>query len=147
AGAGSGAAMGAGIDLLVGGITLGAAAALGAVIGGGAAYVAAAWRNRATASGRGQLQLSDDMLLSLTEAALLAYLAVAQRGLAPGMALPATWRSEVVAAVTLRRDALAALWLKARNALDEDDMVVQLAQELAALARGLLERLDLAQDS
>jgi len=141
AGAGSGAAMGAGIDLMVGGLTLGAAAALGAVIGGGAASVAAAWRNRATAAGQPQLQLSDEMLLSMTESALLAYLAVADRTGAAAVEVPAAWRAEVVSAVAARRDALAALWRQARNALDEEGMVRLLAQELAAIARGLLGRL------
>lgn len=141
AGAGTGAAMGAGIDVLVGGLTLGAAAALGAVIGGSAAYVAAAWRNRATASGRTQLQLSDEMLQSLTESMLLAYLAVAHRSADAGTELPPAWRSEVVAAVAARREALSALWVQARHALAEEDMADLLAQELSAIARGLLARL------
>ena len=46
AGAATGAAMGAGIDMITGGLTLGAATALGAMIGGGAAYAAALWKNR-----------------------------------------------------------------------------------------------------
>ncbi|MGV3570298.1 MAG: DUF3482 domain-containing protein [Ramlibacter sp.] len=141
AGAGSGAAVGAGIDLMVGGLTLGAAAALGAVIGGGAASVAAAWRNRSTAAGRPQLQLSDEMLLSLAESALLAYLAVADRTGVAAVEVPAAWRSEVVGAVAARRDALAASWLQARHALDEEAMAGVLAQELAGIARGLLGRL------
>ena len=51
AGAATGAAMGASVDLLVGGLTLGAATALGALVGGSAAFIAAAWKNRATPSG------------------------------------------------------------------------------------------------
>lgn len=139
AGAATGAAMGAGIDLMTGGLTLGAAAALGAVIGGGAAFVAAAWKNRSTAPGQTQVQLSDDMLQTLAESALLGYLAVAHRGARSGE-VPPDWRSETVAAVAARRQDLAALWSQARLGADEA-VVPGLAQELAAIARGLLRRL------
>lgn len=139
AGAATGAAMGAGIDLMTGGLTLGAAAALGAVIGGGAAYVAAAWKNRAAPPGQSQVQLSEDMLQTLAESALLGYLAVAHRGARSGAA-PAQWRSEAVGAVAARRQELAALWLRARTGA-EDTVVSSLAQELGLIARGLLRRL------
>jgi len=139
AGAATGAAMGAGIDLLAGGLTLGAAAALGAVIGGGAAYVAAAWKNRASTSGQPQVQLGDELLQSLIENLLLAYLAVAHRGLhEPPDAVPAGWRSEVVAAVESRRAELAALWQQARQAADAATVMGPLAAELDGIARGLL---------
>lgn len=142
AGAATGAAMGAGIDLLTGGLTLGAAAALGAAIGGGAGYVAAALRNRSAPSGRTQVQLGDEVLQTLAENALLAYLAVAHRGAHPQQGLPPAWRSEVVAAVASRRDALAALWAQARSAVPGDgEAVAPLARELGSLMRGLLARL------
>jgi hypothetical protein len=138
AGAATGAAMGAGIDLLTGGLTLGAATALGAVIGGGAAYAAAAWKNRGSASGQPQVQLGDDLLQTLTESLLLAYLTVAHRTLpdAQGAAPPA-WRSEVVAAVAARRAELEAAWRQVR---DGEEGVAALAGELETLARGLLGR-------
>lgn len=135
AGLASGAAMGAGIDLMTGGLTLGAAAALGAVIGGGAAFFAAAFRNRNAPAGPSQVQLSDDMLQTLTENGLLAYLAVAQGS---GGAAPAEWRSEAVAAVAARREQLVQLWARIRAG---QDVAVPLAGELAGLARGLLNRL------
>jgi hypothetical protein len=141
AGAATGAAMGAGIDLITGGLTLGAAAALGAVIGGGAAYVAAAWKNRASPSGQTQVQLGEDMLQALTESLLLRYLTVAHREGLPGEEPPAAWRSEVIAAVAGRRHELAGLWSEARGALDEAPVQQRLARELALVARGLLGRL------
>jgi hypothetical protein len=140
AGAATGAAMGAGIDLLTGGLTLGAAAALGAVIGGGAAYVAAAWKNRGTPGGAPQVQLGDELLQTLTESLLLAYLAVAHRT-APEGGAPVAWRSEVVAAVEARRDVLVPLWQQGRSAADAGTAMVPLARELEDLARGLLARL------
>jgi hypothetical protein len=139
AGAATGAALGAGIDLLAGGLTLGAAAALGAVIGGGAGYAAAAWKNRG-APREPQLQVSDELLQTLAEGLLLAYLAVAHRRLQGSGELPAAWRSEVVAAVATRRAELAALWQQARTAMDPEACVAPLAGELEGLARGLLAR-------
>lgn len=141
AGAATGAAMGAGIDLMTGGLTLGAAAALGAVIGGGAAYVAAAWKNRTAPSGQAQVQLGEDMLQALAESLLLRYLTVAHRDGLPGEDPPATWRSEVIAAVAGRRQELAGLWSEARGAFDDAPVQQRLARELALLARGLLGRL------
>jgi hypothetical protein len=139
AGAATGAAMGAGIDLMTGGLTLGAAAALGAVIGGGAAYIGAALKNRSTGGGQPQVQLGDETLQTLTEAALLAYLAVAHRGSSGQAELPAAWRSEAVAAVAARREELAPLWSQAR--VDAEAAVQPLARQLEAMARGLLARL------
>lgn len=141
AGAATGAAMGAGIDLLTGGLTLGAATALGAMIGGGAAYAAAAWKNRGSGTGQPQVQLGDELLQTLAESLLLAYLAVAHRAVVEGEGVvPQSWRSEVVAAVAARRAELATLWQQARSAGEEADVVAPLARELEEIARGLLAR-------
>jgi hypothetical protein len=142
AGAATGAAMGAGIDLITGGLTLGAATALGAVIGGGAAYAAAAWKNRSNPTGQPQVQLGDELLQTLTETLLLAYLAVAHRAVQQGEgAAPVAWRSEVIAAVEARRDGLASAWQQARAAADGATMVAPLGRELEGIARSLLGRL------
>lgn len=136
AGAATGAAMGAGIDLMTGGLTLGAAAALGAVIGGSAAYVAAAWKNRAAPGGQPQVQLGDELLQALTEGLLLAYLSVAHR-----VPDAAGWRSEVVAAVEARKATLEPLWQQARGAEDAAAVAEAMARALEDIARGLLARL------
>lgn len=144
AGAATGAAMGAGIDLLTGGLTLGAATALGAMIGGGAAYAAAAWKNRSTPAGQPQVQLGDELLQTFTESLLLAYLAVAHRSLQDSeaaAAAPAAWRSEVVAAVEARRLELSDLWQQARQGSDGTAAAGALARELEGMARSLLARL------
>ena len=142
AGAATGAAMGAGIDLLTGGLTLGAATALGAVLGGGAAVAAAAWKNRGNPAGPPQVQLGDELLATLTESLLLAYLAVAHRSLQDTSgAAPASWHSEVVAAVAARRAELAVLWQQARGAADAPAVAAPLGRELESIARGLLSRL------
>lgn len=139
AGAATGAAMGAGIDLLTGGLTLGAAAALGAMIGGGAAYVAAAWRNRGTPGGQAQVQLGDELLQTFTEGLVLTYLVVAHRAL-PGDEPPPSWRSEVVAAVEARRDPFSELWQQSRQALHATTTVPALATMLEDIVRDVLER-------
>jgi hypothetical protein len=142
AGAATGAAMGAGVDLLAGGLTLGAAAALGAMIGGGAAYAAAAWKNRQAPSGQLQVQIGPELLLVLAQGLLLAYVAVAHRTLpATGAELPVDWHDEVVAAVDGRRADLLALFERARGASETSMVTTLLAGELEALARGLLARL------
>lgn len=141
AGAATGAAMGAGIDLLAGGLTLGAATALGAMIGGGAAYAAAAWKNRGNPGGPPQVQPGDELLRALAEGLLLAYLAVANRLLEPGGSVPPAWRTEVAEAFAARETVLAALWQQARSAPSADDAIAPIARELEGIARGLLARL------
>jgi hypothetical protein len=134
--------MGAGIDLLTGGLTLGAATALGAMIGGGAAYAAAAWKNRGSSSGQPQVQLGDELLQNFTENLVLAYLVVAHRSVQDDEeAAPPSWRSEVVAAVEARRAELLARWQQARSATDPAGAVAPLARELEEIAGGLLPRL------
>lgn len=142
AGAASGAAAGVGIDLITGGLSLGAGAALGALVGGGAAFVAAALRNRGTPGGGSQVQLSDPMLQALCELSLLQYVAVAWRGTRSDEAL-AAWRTEVVAVVAAYRDALELAWQHARRPVAAADkkMPGEVAGLMADMAREVLERL------
>lgn len=141
AGAATGAAMGASVDLLVGGLTLGAATALGALVGGGAAYIAAAWKNRSTPGGATVVQLSDEMLQALVEAALLRYLAVAHHasGLpAAAEPLQPSWQGEVVAAVQAHRDRLVPMWNAARSQPDVGRIASTFTHELETIARQVL---------
>lgn len=136
AGAATGAAMGASVDLLAGGLTLGAAAALGAVVGGGAAYIAAAWRNRSSPSGVTTVQLSDDMLEALLQAALLRYVATVHwaRG---GREVDACWKGAVAARVQAERPLLAGYWSAARTQAPER-LLQPLSQELQRIAKAVL---------
>lgn len=137
AGAATGAAMGASVDLLVGGLTLGAATALGALVGGSAAFIAAAWKNRATASGTTVVQLSDEMMQAMVEAALLRYLAVAHYGRVEGEPRP-SWKSEVGAAVQAHKGFLLPFWTAARTQPDGGRLAMALARELETIARKVL---------
>lgn len=141
AGAASGAAMGAAVDLMTGGLTLGAASALGALVGGGAALVAAAWKNRAGQPGASLVMLDDRVLLGLVELALLRYLRVAHAGRA--VTGDAGWRDAVRAAAEAQRDALRSALAQARSSREEEGVAsrTRLADALAQLARQALERL------
>jgi hypothetical protein len=110
------------------------------MIGGGAAYAAAAWRNRGNPGGPPQVQPGDELLRAVAEGLLLAYLAVASRLREPGAPAPPAWRSEVSAAIAARESVLAALWQQARSAPSAEDAVAPVARELEGIARGLLAR-------
>jgi len=144
AGAATGAAMGAGIDLMTGGLTLGAAAALGALVGGAAAFTAAHWKNRAAPSGASQIQLGDEMLQNLVEGALLLYLAVVHWGRSgeeDALVTQPSWRAEVVAAVEAARPQLDVLWAAARESSgDSHELQMQMASLLQTTSRQVLER-------
>lgn len=145
AGAATGAAMGVSIDLLSAGLSLGLGALAGAVVGGGAAWVAAMWKNQATPAGNTVVQLSDDMLQAMTEASLLRYLAVIhydrdgeQDG--PGASRPG-WRSEVVAQVERRSADLREQWAAARAGEQSLEPAAALAAMLEAIALAVLKQL------
>ena len=145
AGAATGAASGASIDLVTGGMTLGAAAALGALIGGGAAFAGAAWKNRATPAGTTLVQLSDDMLQAMTVAALLRYLVLAHfersaNGGEPGETV-VLWESRVEAAVTANKDSLIRLWAEARLPQGKPPATDDLGAVLQKTMRSVLEML------
>ncbi|MBK0393261.1 DUF3482 domain-containing protein [Ramlibacter algicola] len=140
AGVASGAAMGATVDLMTGGLTLGAASALGALVGGGAALVAAAWKNRA-GEAVSLVLLDDGQLLALTQAALAGYVHVAHAGRAPSRSA-----DDVLVAVKLAVDARAAALRDAFSAArsvqgDVGDTAARLAHELQAAALDALDRL------
>lgn len=100
AGAAAGAKAGAVLDLGLGGITLGAGTALGALLG-----AAAAWGRR----GLKKRQESDEVLRHMAEVACLLYLVSAhQARLAPaqGELLAGRWRAEVTGAIAAHWDAL-----------------------------------------
>ena len=145
AGAATGAASGASIDLVTGGMTLGAAAALGALIGGGAAFAGAAWKNRATSAGTTLVQLSDDMLQAMTAAALLRYLALAHlaRSASDGESQEtlAGWENKVVAAVEATKDSLIRFWAEARQPQGKppalDDLSAVLQKTMRSVLQGL----------
>lgn len=138
AGAASGAAMGAAVDLMTGGLTLGAAAALGALVGGGAGLVGAALKNRRTEPGLTSVALGDEMMKALVQAALVRYLAVVHER----RAAPETqrWAAMAEAAVEEESTVLRQLWLETR-AEPGGPAEARLAEWLERLALKLLAQL------
>ena len=145
AGAASGAAVGATLDMATLGLTLGLGTVAGAVIGGGAAWVAAVWKGDSSAAARSSLHLSDDMMQAMTEAAMLRYLAVihVRRGSphSEGSEVQPVWRSEVVAAVERRSGDLQEQWAAARSGAELLDPIAALVALLEAIARSVLKQL------
>ena len=141
-GAASGAAVGASIDLLTGGLTLGAAAALGALAGGSTALMGAFWNNRETPDGRVRITLGDDMRLALVQACVLRYLAVIhvhrnEADLHRAAQLEA-WKAAVLEHVRQRRKRLLAE-LDTGNVTNNSlqDLVSQLREMTAAVLQDL----------
>ena len=147
AGAATGAAMGVSLDLLTAGLSLGLGALAGAVVGGGAAWVAAVWKNQSTPAGNTAVQLSDDMLQAMAEAGLLRYLAVIHFGGGGGSSagsaneIKPEWRSEVVLAVEQRSADFRQQWIAARAPQDLLDPSAALAAMLETIALSVLRRL------
>lgn len=141
AGAAGGAAMGAAVDLATGGLTLGAASALGALIGGGAALAAAAWKNRGADPDLSVVAFSDETLEALAGRALLRYLGVVHER-RPATAAAAQRWGEVVAQVLAReREALIAAWRRARSDVEAPEAASSLAAVLRRMASQALEDL------
>ena len=105
ASAASGAAVGLAIDASTGFITLGAGAALGALLGAGMGWAAVAWRKKGATA---------DVMVQLTEAALLLYLEFAHTvrvRVGTDDARPA-WQTQIAGQVQQRKLGLSSLWLE-----------------------------------
>ena len=110
----SGAATGLSADLMAGGLSFGAGALLGGIVGA-LTFAGAAWTfNTSTGRRESRVQFSDAFLRSLVVAGLLRYLAVAHFGRGRGGFVegeaPAFWQSEVEAEVARNETALVAAW-------------------------------------
>jgi hypothetical protein len=110
------------------------------LVGGGAGFIAAAWRNRASPAGATVVQLSDEMLAAIVEAALLRYVAIVHwaRGVHE---VEESWKAEVTARVDPQKPLLAGYWNTARTQPNADRVVPALAHELAATARVVLKHI------
>lgn len=108
AGAAAGATMGGAVDLATAGLTLGAGAALGGLLGAGVGWVIAARKKK---------ELAGATMLALTQAALLLYLEVANttRVQAQGDDPRAAWQKAIESAVRQQWTALESLWTAVRD--------------------------------
>lgn len=110
----SGALGGLAADLAAGGLTFGAGALLGGVLGAFGARGLARAYNLATGGEEGTIRWSAEFLTERTGAALARYLAVAHFGRGRGAFVageaPAHWQDAIARAIDVRRAALEALW-------------------------------------
>lgn len=139
-GAAAGAALGASLDALTAFMSLGAASAIGALVGGGLGLARSAWQHK---------DINDGVLQGLVEAALLRYLAIehfSRIGAAEGAIDPA-WRSEVVAAVAAQWKTLGPIFSMARKPEGLATAPAELSLALQTLTSGVLTRVYLPADN
>ena len=127
AGALAGALAGAKIDLMTGGLSMGAGIAVGAILGGAGVFTAARyWLLGGTA------RLGDEQVLGLAELLVMQYLATIHSGRVADLQdghIPANWKSETVAAVAASADDYKRETKRVRNAQ------VDMSGDMAALLR------------
>jgi hypothetical protein len=133
ASAATGATVGVAVDAATGFLSLGAGAALGALLGAGVGWAAAAWRKKGA---------GDEMMQRLTEAALLLWLefAHALRLNAATDDQRAIWPSEIAKEVQRRRASLLRMW-KAQNDATLFQPDPEVARMLGEMAHAVLARL------
>ena len=123
----SGAATGLSADLMAGGLTLGAGALLGGVVGA-LTFAGVAWGFNSTMDRKQPtMQFSDEFLRAMFMASVLRYLAVAHFGRGRGNFVegeaPAFWQQEVERAVALNDGELAGLWQALRTESDRNKAI------------------------
>ena len=141
----SAAATGLSADLLAGGLTLGAGALVGGVIGA-LTFSGAAWVfNASTDRNEPRVTFSEDFLRTLLVASLLRYLAVAHFGRGRGNYVeaeaPPFWQREVEAALALHENELADALRAARSEPVPEKALALFAATLSRVASHILSRL------
>lgn len=139
----SGAATGLSADLAAGGMTFGAGALLGGVVGA-LTLAGAAWGfNTKTERNQTSVAFADDFLRTLLVATVLRYLAVAHFGRGRGNFVegeaPAFWQTEVETAVEQQGGDMAGLWQQLRQG--DVKAAGQLEDVLTRVTSRTLERL------
>ena len=141
----SGAATGLSADLMAGGLTFGAGALLGGVVGA-LTMAGAAWGfNTSTDRNKTTVEFADEFLQTLLVGSVLRYLAVAHFGRGRGNFVegeaPAFWQAEVEAAVAGREGELGELWQSLRVDNDAQKSTVRLEAIVTGVAGAALSRL------
>ena len=135
----SGAATGLSADLMAGGLSLGAGALLGSVVGA-LGFAGAAWGfNSSTDREQTTVQFTDEFMRTLLVASVLRYLTVAHFGRGRGhfaqSEAPAFWQTEVERAVATEEAAVSRLWQALRQPASP-------ANASAGAAQALLRRIN-----
>jgi hypothetical protein len=141
----TGALGGLAADLAAGGLTFGAGALIGGLLGAAGARGLASAYNLARGSDATTARWSGEFLTGRVRAAVLRYLAVAHFGRGRGdfvaSEYPAHWGPLVDAAITARRDQLDAIWSAAERGDPAVALEPRLRSSLEAMTAGVLERL------
>ena len=141
----SGALAGLKADLATGGLSMGAGALIGAVLGGLGGAGIARGINRLTGTEQARLSWPDEFLDGLTCAAVLRYLAIAHYGRGRGRFIegesPAFWYEAVQAALRPRSEVLHRLWKEARDSAGAVTCVPALRGELRGVTAEVLLQL------
>ena len=130
----SGAATGLSADLMAGGLTMGAGALLGSVVGA-LGFAGAAWGfNSSTDREQTTVQFTEEFMRTLLVASVLRYLTVAHFGRGRGhfaqSEAPAFWQTEVERAVATEEAAVTRLWQTLRQPASPADTSSKAAQAL-----------------
>lgn len=141
----SGAATGLSADLLAGGLTLGAGALLGSVVGA-LTFAGAAWGfNSTTDRNHLTVQFSDAFLRTFLQACVLRYLTVAHFGRGRGhfadSEAPAFWQDEVERATAAEEKAVNNLWRTLRASTETAQALESAQAVLAAITSRTLSAL------
>ena len=141
----SGAATGLSADLMAGGLTCGAGALIGGVVGA-LTMAGAAWGfNSSTDRNQTTMQFADDFLHTLVVSSVLRYLAVAHFGRGRGNFVegeaPAFWQAEVERLAMAQAGTLERAWEHARSGTDKGDAGRLLNDAVTAITTGTLETL------
>ncbi len=141
----SGAATGLSADLMAGGLTFGAGALLGGVVGA-LTMAGAAWGfNTQTDRNKTTVEFANEFLQALLVGSVLRYLAVAHFGRGRGNFVegeaPAFWQAEVEAAVALHAATLDGLWQSLRTEAGSDKTALRIETVVAAITSYTLSRL------
>ena len=141
----AGAGTGVSADLLAGGLTFGAGALLGGVVGA-LSFAGAAWGfNSSTDRLHPTMYLRDDLLNSLLLASVLRYLAVIHFGRGRGNFVegeaPGFWQSEVERAVAAHGQELSELWSALRLETDRAAAALRVQRILSQITEFALAAL------
>ena len=141
----SGAATGLSADIMSGGLTVGAGALIGGIVGAMTAAGAAWAFNASTDRNDPNVRFSSEFLQTQVVAGLLRYLAVTHHGRGRGKFIeseaPAFWQAEVEAAVLQHEEALTDALDGAPSRHTTEQSLAQLTDVLSATALAVLDRL------
>ncbi len=141
----SGAATGLSADLMAGGLTFGAGALIGGIVGAMTFAGAASVFNATTDRKDARVEFSDTFLHELLTAGLLRYLAVAHFGRGRGdfveSEAPAFWQQEVETELASQKSVLAEIWSAAHGKRAPDQLVADLSANLVETTTRILNRL------